>query len=240
MRHSERMEALDVAVKEVLLQGATQVDIEISEQKSSVLYLVDEVLLEVLMRLKSEHDAHLCENESDSEKIEKLLKRYGSDQVCTIFNPHSSCHHYSIQVFRKYKYVTDPELVRKRLDEEYEVWVNAYRKETINKLKAQNASAESMQKNKREMEKHITQAKKELVYIKENFDKLDVRVSSSDRCREYATVHFNTEDSKRQTKRHVHISRFNVLWYKEREDNSMEAYIKKAEHPFGDVYYLPN
>ena len=237
-KRQDKLQALSLEIEEIL-KDSKVIEIEIKEHEPSKIHLVDEDVLAKLLLLQGKHNYSINENEDLEKKQVANLKRYGFERACKIFNPYSPCYSYSLQIEKKWKQVNDPIKVKERLDEEYEVWANAYKKHAFEELDKSQAEAEFIASEKKEVLKEISEAKQQLLFIKENFDTLeDVRISSRDRARKYATIHFKTEDSTKQKKLHVNISKFNVLWYVKREDRSLETFMKNATHAFGDVYYL--
>jgi len=225
-------------VKEItlnVLQQYTPLEIDTDEKlESSKLYIADEKLNEKLLFLQLKLDSEL--DESD-------VRKYGFQKIVNLLNPYSCATNYYIVIEKKWKQVNDPQKVRDRLDEEFEVWKNVYTKHALKELKGNDKlSAEDIKAHEQDIASNIREKKQKHEYIKENFSNLDVRICSKKRAHDYGTIHMTHLDKqKKRTKRHLSVKVPNVLYYIEPiESNKLDEYLMVAENIYGDVWVLKN
>ena len=218
-----------------------QTDKDIEE---TVLYFVDKKCIDTLLNLSNEFNKEILCNKKDGMSDDTFFLKYGFQKHCKILNSDLPAHSYSISIEKKWKHVKDSEKVYARLDEEFEVWKNAYRAKTVEKLSA--VKAKNSKEILAEVDRKIAETRKKHEWIKENFDRLKVVISSRDRSKEYATIYFYIKGGVGdrikivKKKNHLDIHRPNVLWFKKSENISHGEFLKIASNPFGDVYYLEN
>lgn len=169
------------------------------------------------------------------------VKKYGFHKIVKFFNPGIAASSFYFYFETKWKQVNDPEKVKKRLDEEYSVWANAYRHHAFEQLDSSSSiEAEFLSVQKALIEKKITQKKKVLLWLQENFESLDdVRVCSKERANDYGSLRYEL-DGKRITA-HLSSKLPSVLYYEKKEyrrNNKVDSFLADAKNAFGDVYFI--
>jgi hypothetical protein len=203
------------------------------EIKPFQLYLADLDLNNKLNNLRFELES-ILDDEID-------LKKYGFRKIVKFYNPGVAATSYFFYFETKWKQVNDPDKVKKRLDEEYAVWANAYRHYAFEQLDSSSSiDAEFLSVQKDLIEKKITQKKEVLLWLKENFENLDdVRVCSKERANDYGSLRYEL-DGKRVTA-HLSSKLPSVLYYEKKEyrkNNKVDIFLADAKNAFGDVYFI--
>ena len=185
---------------------------------------------------------------------EVMIKSFGITSLLKYLNTEFHAHYYKLYKKELWEQVNDQDKVRDRLDGKFAKWKNTMKKRTLEKLSAKGVDSATKAKVESDMNKEITEAKKELEYIKDNFDSLNVRISEYEHRRAYTgiTVSLTLPSELKKLKGKNKIESVlrmtlrkdvaNILWYKElNEDdklNELQRFLKYAKHAFGDVYYL--
>jgi len=184
--------------------------------------------------------------------LDKILKREYSDlpnykhlnlsNIVKIINPLEPAHYYKLYVREKWEQVNDQEKVLARLDGKFAKWKNRIKKETRESCKLKAIPQDKIDEIMRRIDEEIIVAKKDLAYIKENFDDLDVRISGYAHRKVYGAISYKLH--KKQYSTTLRNSVPNILWFKEltedekvRSNNELKLYLDKATLAFGDVYY---
>ncbi len=169
-------------------------------------------------------------------------KHYSLSNIVKIINPLEPSHYYKLYVREKWEQVNDQEKVLARLDGKFAKWKNRIKKETLESCKLKAIPQEKIDAIMKNIDDEIVVAKKDLAYIKENFDNLDVRISGYAHRKVYGAISYKLH--KKQYSTTLRNSVPNVLWFKEltedekvRTNNELKLYLDKATLAFGDVYY---
>jgi len=213
------------------------------------LYLVDEEAMNELLVLQNSFNNEILKYKKINQDEERYLSKYGFQKSCKLLNPSLVSYKYLINIFNNWKQVNDKRKVYDRLDAEFEIWKNVYLKHSTEELeKNEDLDAEFVAHQKKEILSAIKSAKEKHEWIKKNFYNpeinLEVRISSRDRSKKYATIYYyynidNEETPKMHRKKlHLDIHRPNVLWYQPKEDTSLETFMKNATNAYGDVYFI--
>jgi len=198
------------------------------------IYLVDEEAIKNLLLLQVRHDKQFAKTQIGKRDKSK----FGFHKFYKLLNPDIAAYHYKISFAKRWKQVSDRQKVYDRLEEEFEVWKNSFLKHGTAKLNATLMDQELYDSQKENMYKKIEEAKQHLQFIKQSPELIrDIRISSRDRSKEYATIYFITLEKKR-LKIHLDTKRPNILWYNPKERLSLDQFMKVATHAFGDVYYI--
>lgn len=185
---------------------------------------------------------------------EVMLKKFGISTLLKYLNKEHPAHYYKLYKKELWEQVNDQDKVKDRLDGKFAKWKYTMKKRTLEKLNAKGVDSTTKAKIEADMSKEIAVAEKELEYIKENFDSLDVRISEYEHRRVYTGIAVSLtlppEIKKLKGKEKIEsVLRMtlrkdvaNILWYRELSEdaklNELQRYLKYAKHAFGDVYYL--
>ncbi len=169
-------------------------------------------------------------------------KKYNLSNIVKIINFDEPSHYYKLYVREKWEQVNDQEKVLARLDGKFAKWKNRIKKETLESCKLKLIPQESIDKIMSDIDDEIIVARKDLEYIKENFDDLDVRISGYAHRKVYGAISYKLH--KKQYSTTLRNTVPNVLWFRElseddkvRSNNELKLYLDKATLAFGDVYY---
>lgn len=172
-----------------------------------------------------------------------IFKRFDISNIVKIINPQHPAHWYKTFVDESWKQVNDTELVRERLDKELAKYKAILMSNTRKKIKEKSIPDEKAKDiYKRIKEKEFPEAEKLCEFIKENFDELDVRISTYHERTKYGAIQFMVSDSKKMVNLRKKVP--NVLWFEKieariRKNNELILYLSKAKRAFGDVYFVP-
>lgn len=209
---------------------------ELQTVEEAQLYVVDKECIDELnvcaKRLIMEY-AHLGED---------IFKKFDISNIVKIINPTYPAHWYKAFVDESWKQVNDEELVRERLDRELAKYKNILLSNTKKKIKEKGIPADKAKQIYRNIEqKEFPEAENLCEFIKENFDELDVRISTYNERTKYGAIQFMLGEKKRQVNLRKKIP--NVLWFEKQEkkrqkNNELILYLSKAKRAFGDVYFV--
>lgn len=201
----------------------------------STLYIVDEELIKKLDTFNKDLNIKYGDDIT--------AKKYSLANIVKIINPLEPCNWYNTYKGVSWKQVNDTEKVLLRLDSEFAKYKNKIRKFTKKQIKEKNIPEDKELLIMDNIEDEIIQAEKELVYIKENFDELDVRISTYFERIDSAFLSY-VINKKRKSNQNLRKTVVNVLWFKElsqndktRTDNELQKYFKFATRAFGDIFY---
>ncbi|MEA3227673.1 MAG: hypothetical protein U9P38_01240 [Campylobacterota bacterium] len=169
-------------------------------------------------------------------------KIYKLSNIVKIVNPTEPSHYYKLYVREKWEQVNDQEKVLARLDGKFAKWKNRLKKETFESCKLKGIPQDKISDIMNNIDQEIIVAKRELAYIKENFDNLDVRISGYAHRKVYGAISYKM--NKKQYSTTLRNSVPNILWFRElseddkvRTNNELKLYLDKATLAFGDIYY---
>jgi len=174
---------------------------------------------------------------------EDIFKKFDISNIVKIINPQHPAHWYKTFVDESWKQVNDEKLVRERLDKELAKYKAILMSNTRKKIKEKGIPAEKAKEIFKKIEKNEFPKADDLCeFIKENFDELDVRISTYNERTKYGAVQFMIDDKKKQVNLRKKIP--NVLWFEKKEkqrqrNNELILYLSKAKRAFGDVYFVP-
>jgi len=206
------------------------------EKLDTVLFIIDEPMHNIIL----EAEKLLIMEYGDDAAI---LKKYSIDTIVKHLNKVGSTHTYSLAEKTFHRQINDPEKVKEKLDEEFSIWKNRLLKEITAVLKEKELSPELIEEKRRELKLEIDEAEKELEYVKEHFEELDVRISSFlTRPSPGVVVRFRINGVKKEGSFRLKNSIPNALFLKEKPDevqpqNKLIRFLESAKHAFGDVYY---
>ena len=172
-----------------------------------------------------------------------IFKKFGISNIVKIINPQHPAHWYKTFVDESWKQVNDEELVQERLDKELAKYKAILMSNTRKKIKEKEIPDEKAKDiYKRIKEKEFPEAEELCEFIKNNFDELDVRISTYNERTKYGAVQFMIGEKKKQVNLRKKIP--NVLWFEKQEkkrqrNNELILYLSKAKRAFGDVYFVP-
>jgi len=228
--------------------------VEENPELDAVLYICDEECIKELgvfqKRLEMEYGYD-----------EAVLNKFGFHTLAKIINPDAPTHYYKLYSKETWEQVNDQEKVRQRLDGKFSKWKNTMQKKVLEKLKAKGVDDATIARVKADLQKEIADAQKELDYIKEHFDELDVRISDYENRKAYTTVTFAITPKEDELNKLISVpvskkkpkEKFgritlrkeipNILWYKPKTEEEklteLQRYLKSAKHAFGSIYYKP-
>jgi hypothetical protein len=205
----------------------------------SIVYFVDSVGDAQLRALQGQYDRR------DSDKFSKRVKTEFS-KVLKIINPGTPATQYSTGIRGKHRQITDQDVIfdEQFLDTEFIIWKNKYNKEMRDEAILHNYSDEAMQKLNDKINSDVLNAEGELRYIKENKDKVVVKIAGVLHQKEYPYIQFPSENEKGKRvsiSEHLSILAPNAFYYTPepyRSDMSINTFVKHAKNPFGDVFYM--
>ena len=174
---------------------------------------------------------------------EDLFKKFALSTIVKVINQDKPANWFKTFVDESWKQVNDRELVKERLDKELARYKAILMSNVRKKIKEKEIDAESAKRIFLDIEtKEFPEAERECEYIKENFDELDVRISTYYERTKYGAVQFTIDGKKQQVNLRKKIP--NALWYQKQEkkrqkNNELLLYLSKAKRAFGDVFYVP-
>jgi len=231
-----------------------------SKRDSSVFDDIKVDILSMLENYPSEKvvDAILYEVDEKAIKqlrvfIQRLTMEYGNDEIALkdynisnivkIINIQEPCNWYKTFEAKSSKQVNDKEKVLLRLDGEFSKYKNKVLSFTKKKIKEKKIKKDSADAIIKDIHKEIALAEKELKYIQDNFDELDVRISTYFERTSYGGVQYGINKI-RQPNQNLRKTVPNVIWFKplqkeksSRDDNELEIYFSHATRAFGDVFF---
>jgi len=215
----------------------------------AVLYIVDEVAIEKLKEINkllsmeySQHDA-VASVGIKKKRGKPFVEEYSLPTIVKVINFEQPANSYQTFIAESWKQINDPKKVKESLEVEFIKHKNKIKKFTQQKLKEKGVSEDIKNDIMRNIDKEIREAEKEYQYIVENFDALDVRISSYFERTKYAALRWYVM-KKKQPDVNLRKQVPNVLWYRElsedekiRIDNELVHYLSKAKRAYGDVFY---
>ena len=226
-----------IDVKEEINRLLCSYQKEFFEATEAELYLVDEVAMKFFDDCK---ERLIMEYGYDK----KIYKRYNLENIIKIISS-DPVHDYKIYETEKWKQINDRELVFDRLDGYFERYKNSLRANVRKKTIEKNIDQKSIAKIMADINKEIEEAGRELEFIKNNFEELDVRISSYNERTKVSMIECRSF-KKKGARKNLRKSVPNVLWFKElekeeqiRKDNELVRFMNVAKRAFGEVYYVP-
>lgn len=211
------------------------------------LYFVDAEGIKKLREIQS----HFDNSDNGEEPLSKRAKNEFS-KVLKIVNPECPSTQYSVGIRGKHRQINDQDKIfedgGKTLETEFAIWKNQYKK-------AMELEAIQLDLDKRDMDNlnqkvndNIAKAESALKYIIENQDDLVVRIAGLLHQKSYPYIQYiidaEDKDGKRYRKKineHLSIKAANAFYYIPtyyRDGMKIMDFIKHAENPFGDVFYM--
>jgi len=205
-------------------------------QRDCILFIIDELMhnriIDAQMTLEREYGYD-----------EAVLKQYSIESIVKHLNMKSPTYTYSLHDKRFWRQINDPDKVRAKLDEEFIIWKNRLVHDVLGKVSTKGLNAEQLNKKRNDLNEEIEEAQRQLDYIKENFDTLDVKISSYFHRPSYGVIaRFRTIDGKGGSFIRLKNSIPNALFVIQRPDeplphNKLPAFFDGAINAYGDVYY---
>lgn len=210
------------------------------------LYLVDAEGIEKLKEIQSKYD-------TSANNVEGLSKRAKNEfsKVLKIINPDNPATQYSVGIRGKHRQINDQEKIfgddGKALETEFAIWKNQYLKAMEQKAIELDLDQKDMDNLRDKVNGEIATAEGDLKYILENRDQLVVRIAGLLHQKSYPYIQYiiNVDtDGKRVRKKineHLSIKAVNAFFYIPtyyRDDMKIMDFIKHADNPFGDVFYM--
>lgn len=209
------------------------------EQKcvDAVLFVVDDEAIKALhvlsQRLSMEYGGD-----------DTIYAKFKLSTLVKVINFEKPCSWYKTFEAESWKQVNDKEKVLQRLDSEFSKYKNKIKSFTLKKIKDNKIPKKQEALIMNDIEAEIIQGKKKLDYIQENFETLDVRISTYHERTKYAGVQYIIH-KKREPNQSLRKQVPNVLWFKEaskaekvHKDNELVVYLEHAKRAFGDVYFV--
>lgn len=211
------------------------------------LYFIDEEGVRKLREIQAHFDIN-CEN---SEGFSKRAKNEFS-KVLKIINPDQPSTQYSVGIRGKHRQINDQEKIfedgGKTLEAEFAIWKNRY-------LKAMEIEAVQLDLDERDLKNfqqkvndQISTAQSDLKYMIENKERLVVRIAGLLHQKSYPYIQYLVDAEDKEGKRyrkklneHLSIKADNAFYYIPtyyRDGMKIMDFIKHAENPFGDVFYM--
>ena len=174
-----------------------------------------------------------------------VYKRFNINNIVKVVNDDINIPSYRYNLYFRLaeKRITDPEKVKELLEVEF----IRFKQRNKNKLfanlkKAVNEKEKYLLQEKYKQE--IEEANKKLIYLQENFNDLDVRISNIKVAKEYCEINFayyNSVGKKISKSKNLRKNVPNILYYdpvsSKRSDNEFEEFLSKAKNAFGDIYF---
>ena len=209
------------------------------EMLDTVLFIVDEKMCEVISQAR-----RLLELEYGSDEM--MFKKYSIDSIVKYLNGEGipPAHTYTLREKTFHRQINDPDKVREMLDTEFKLWQNRLLKEVTSKIATKGLSPEQIQAKRSELNAEIAVAQKKHEYIKENFDNLEVKISSLVKRPSFGVViRYWVIGATKETKIRLKNTIPNVLYFKEKPvevppHNKIKEFLERSENPYGEVYYI--
>lgn len=202
------------------------------KELNSVLYLINQEMINYI----KDYDSKLRLEYGDE-------KKFSISHIVKVINFDKPSHWFNTFTAYDWKQINDKDKVLKALEGEFEKTFNKLKVDVKRKIKAKDISEENENKILQDINKEYSLAQKELKFIKDNFNDLDVRISSYKVRKKYAKIDYKI-NKVRQVFKNLKSTVPNALWFEElsddekaNENNELIRYFKHAKNPFGFVYY---
>ena len=208
------------------------------EKLDCVLFTIDS---EMHFKLRDYSERLIMEYGHD----ESILKKYSLGSIVKYLNEDGLTHTYSLNEKTFAKQVNDQDKVKEMLDGEFTIWKNSLLKQVTSKVASKGLKGEALEAKRKELHAEVDEAEERLGYIKENFEELDVRISSFlTRPSLGIVARFRLDGNTKEKSIRLKNSIPNVIYIKKKEptvypNNKLAAFLGSASHAFGDVYYRP-
>jgi len=208
------------------------------EMLDTVLFIVDEEMCNVISQARRLLELEYGNNE-------KMLKKYSIDSIIKYLNGDgvSPAHSYTLREKTFHRQITKPDTVKEMLDTEFKLWRNRLLKEVLSKVTSKGLTPEQIQSKRDELNAEIAVAEEKHDYIKENFDSLEVKISSLIKRPSFGVViRYWVIGATKETKTRLKNTIPNVLYFKEKPvetapHNKIKEFLEHSENPYGEVYY---
>lgn len=175
---------------------------------------------------------------------ENVLKKHKLSKIVKVLNFNAPSHSYKTKEDWSWEQVNDEDKVFARLDGAFAKYANKIKKNTKKKIRESPEAKLKENLIMRDIDKEIQENEKLKEWIKENFEKLDVRLSGYFEKSQYASIEYRI-NKKRVAPTSLRKTVPNVLWFKEleedkktREDNELKKYLSVATRAFGNVFFV--
>ncbi|MDD4969901.1 MAG: hypothetical protein PHT07_10785 [Paludibacter sp.] len=230
---SDELDEYKSKVEEVLLRYSSK------RVGDATVYFIDAAGDAQLRSLQDHYDRR------DTDKFSKRVKTEFS-KVLKIVNPGKPATQYSTGIRGKHRQITDHEVIfdEKFLDTEFAIWKNKYKKLMTEEAILHNYDDEAMRVLNDQINTDILKAEGELQYLKDNQDKVVVKIAGVLHQKSYPYIQFPSENEKGDRitlTEHLSILAPNAFYYTPalyRSDMTINTFVKLAKNPFGDVFYM--
>lgn len=205
--------------------------------KISRLYILDRKAISYLKNMEKEL---FIEYSNDS----SFYKKHNLSNIIKVINFEKPAHSFRTYTAYHWREINDQEKVFSNLDKELEKSFNKQIANVKKELKKKNISNEVSNQTIYRIKQEYEIAKKEVEFLKNNKDRVIVRISEYKRRRLYPRVDFIIE-KQRQNAINLKTTALNGIWFEElnedkkrNSNNELVEFLQKAKNPFGDVYYI--
>lgn len=213
----------------------------------ATVYFVDENGIAKLKDIQAQFDL----NGEPGKELSKRAKTEFS-KVLKIINPDNPSTQYSVGIRGKHRQINDQEKIfgegGKALETEFAIWKNQYLKEMKQKAIKLDLNGYDLDDFELRVNATIDLAESRLKYMLENEGKIVVRIAGLLHQKAYPYIQYLIDaedaDGKRYRKKmneHLSIKAANAFYYIPtyyRDGMKIMDFIKHAENPFGDVFFM--
>lgn len=196
-------------------------------------------------------DKKMCNMLNEAQKLLEMeyghdnliYKKYSLENIVKYISPSEPVYTYSLYEKTYHRHINDQEKVFEKLETEFALWKKRHKKNVLKKLKAEKATKEMLDNKSIELEAEIAQAEITHQYILDNFEKMEVRISSLAHRPSYGIViRYKVPSSKADKTQRLKSSIANVIYFEKfeapQENNKIIHFLNKATNAYGDVYFF--
>ena len=234
-RMNEDEQSIYKATQRILSSSTKQLHL------NAVLFLVDRKAYKALVALQEQLQELFVDNRKYVKSLAfvnvlntKVAKRRAAQARPAV--------RFNISQKIKYSLIADPQKSVKELDSQFGKWKNKQTFDLKRVLKSDETPLSVHMKERliKELENSISVAESSLEELKANFKEYDVKITNIAQQHAYSQIQFYS-DGKSYTE-HLSAKVANVLWFEDveakRADEIITEFVKRAENPFGDVYFI--
>lgn len=171
------------------------------------------------------------------------LMRGFSEKIINYLNPGKPTGKFATGFRWRHKQITEKETTIKYIEADFAVWKNRKLKDARDKIASIPMSDEAIDRLSVSVNAEIKEAEGHLHFILENYNSLEVKITGFKHSVLYPYIQYSTTKGNKKVSQTQHLSTKipNVLLYTPetyRSDMGIDAFIKAAKNPFGDVFYM--
>jgi len=155
----------------------------------------------------------------------------------------SAAYKYELKTKEKYVLVTDPKLIKDRMEQKFIIWKNRQNVICKQTISEKNLTGQNRIDFENEVAANIKNAEEKYNFVIENYEDFKATITTFEKVsKRYQVIYFTTKD-KETHQEHLRNSAFNILYYendiknKQRRSNKIvDQIIANGINIFGDCY----